>query len=311
MQPLTAASLKGSWGTLLLPINDDDSIDFVRLSDAIDALIEARVSGIYSNGTAGEFYTQTEDEFERISLLLAERCEAAGMPFQIGASHMSAQTSLERARRAAQLKPGALQVILPDWLPVTIDEAVAFLARVAEAAAPCSLVLYNPPHAKQKLTPQEFGQLKARVPALIGVKVAGGGADWFAQMRETMGGLSVFIPGSTLASGILSGAHGAYSNVACLQPAGAQRWYEQIATNAEAALELETRIQSFLRTHVSPLVRDQKYVGGAADKLLAAIGGWADIGVHMRWPYRSIPAEVAQQLRPIAHTHLPELFQAP
>jgi 4-hydroxy-tetrahydrodipicolinate synthase len=48
-----------------------------------------KVSGIYSNGTAGEFYNQTEDEFDQISFLLAEKCNKVQMPFQIGCSHMN------------------------------------------------------------------------------------------------------------------------------------------------------------------------------------------------------------------------------
>ncbi|WP_276500255.1 dihydrodipicolinate synthase family protein [Terrimonas pollutisoli] len=64
--PLTAKELKGNWGTLLLPVNNDDSIDYVRLADEIDYFIDAKLDGIYSNGTAGEFHNQTEDEFDKI-----------------------------------------------------------------------------------------------------------------------------------------------------------------------------------------------------------------------------------------------------
>ena len=63
---LTAKNLKGNWGTLLLPVNIDDSIDYSRLSDEIEYLIHAQPDGIYSNGTAGEFHNQTEEEFYRI-----------------------------------------------------------------------------------------------------------------------------------------------------------------------------------------------------------------------------------------------------
>ena len=80
---------------MLLPINNDDSIDYAMLGALIDNLITVRVYRIYSNGSAGEFYTQTEDDFDRISLLLAEKCHNAGMPFQIGACHMSPQLSRE------------------------------------------------------------------------------------------------------------------------------------------------------------------------------------------------------------------------
>jgi len=35
MRPLTAAELKGNWATLLLPLQDDDSIDFGLLAEGV------------------------------------------------------------------------------------------------------------------------------------------------------------------------------------------------------------------------------------------------------------------------------------
>ena len=82
MRPLKANEIKGTWATLLLPINADDSIDFARLCDEIDRIVVSGAEGVYSNGTAGEFHNQSEDEFDTISQLLAEKCEAAQFPFQ-------------------------------------------------------------------------------------------------------------------------------------------------------------------------------------------------------------------------------------
>ena len=113
MKPLKAHQITGTWATLLLPVNCDESIDYGKLADEIDFLIESGIDGIYSNGTAGEFYAQTDAEFEKISILLAEKCERAKMPFQIGATHTEAQKALKRAKIAAELKPGAIQLIYP------------------------------------------------------------------------------------------------------------------------------------------------------------------------------------------------------
>lgn len=308
MQPLRWNEIVGTWATILLPLNDDDRIDFTRLAGQIDTLIGSGVSGLYSNGTAAEFYSQSEDEFDRISSLLAGRCQAAGMPFQLGASHTSPQTSLERIRRSVSLKPGAFQVILPDWYPVTDAEAITCLARFAEAAHPVGLVLYNPPHAKRVLTPAEFGALKQAVPALRGIKVADGDEAWYAAMREHCRELSVFVPGHRLASGIARGAAGSYSNVACLNPTGAQRWFHLMKSNPPQALEIERRIQAFLAQHILPFGKEQGYCNAALDKLLAAIGGWANIGTRLRWPYRFIPQAEAARLRPVARQLIPELF---
>jgi dihydrodipicolinate synthase/N-acetylneuraminate lyase len=307
MQALTSSQIHGTWGTVLLPINADESIDYERLGDEIDHLIAARLDGLYTNGTAGEFYTQTEQEFNTVAQLVAERCERAGMPFQLGVSHTSAQVSLERLRRAVELRPSAVQVILPDWVALTEEEAIAFLERMAEAAAPVPLVLYNPPHAKRVLDPVGIGRLRAAVPSLVSVKVLDGGPSWYAAIRQHLRDCAVFVPGHHLATGVLNGAQGSYSNVACLSPRGTKRWNNLMYTDIHAALVIERKILAFFQAHIVPIAA-QGYSNPALDKLLAAIGGWANIGMRLRWPYRSIPDEVAHRLAPIAREMMPELF---
>lgn len=307
MRPLLSNEISGTWATLLLPINQDESIDFIRLGDEIDVLLASGVDGIYSNGTAGEFQAQDEAEFDRVQALLADKCEEKGLPFQIGASHMSAQVSLSRIRRAAKLKPGAVQVILPDWVQVTVEEAIAFLQKAAEAADPVGLVLYNPPHAKRLLQPDEYGRISAAVPSLRGIKVAGE-MEWYASIRKQAPALSLFVAGHHLASGYKTGAAGSYSNVACLHPKGAKRWYDQMKTDLPGAIELETRILGFLSNHILPLYFEDHYSAPALDKFLAAIGGWANVGTRIRWPYRWLNESDAIALRPIARNRLPELF---
>ncbi|OHD82275.1 MAG: dihydrodipicolinate synthase family protein [Spirochaetes bacterium RIFOXYC1_FULL_54_7] len=308
MRPLSAKDIRGNWATLLSAWNADGSPDYGRIGHEIDVLIETGVDGIYSNGTAGEFHAQTEEEFTSISELLAGKCNDAGMPFQIGVSHMSAQISLERLRKVVPLAPGAVQLILPDWFPVTQEEALAFLERMADNAGGIGLVLYNPPHAKRRLVPAELGFLADRIPSLVGVKTAGGDDAWYAGMRELIPGLSVFIPGHLLASGIQRGASGAYSNVACLNPAAAQRWFDQMLTDMVAALELESRLCLFMDHYIVPFIRDQAYCNAACDRLMAVMGAWADVGTEMRWPYRSIPVAEARRLRPVARELIPEFI---
>jgi dihydrodipicolinate synthase/N-acetylneuraminate lyase len=142
----------------------------------------------------------------------------------------------------------------------------------------------------------------------VGVKVAGGDAAWYAAMRELAGGLSLFVPGHHLASGVSRGAHGAYSNVACLHPGAAQRWSDQMQDDLAGALEVEGRLQQFMSEHIHPFIADQHYCNAACDRLLAGIGQWADVGPRMRWPYRAIPPTEADRLRPIARSLLPEFF---
>jgi len=310
MKSLKSDQIYGNWATLLLATDYNGAINYSKLSDEIDVLIASRPNGIYSNGTAGEFYSQTEDEFDRVSMMLAEKCEKARIAFQIGVNHTSAQTSLERLRRIRHLQPGAVQVILPDWFPVTLGEAIVFLQKMEEEANGISIILYNPPHAKKQLLPEDWSILKKSVPSLMGLKVFDQNADsvWYRSVNENNEGLSVFIPGHRLATGIKSGASGAYSNMACLNPFAAQKWYEMMKSDLQGALEFEIRINQFMDQLISPFITAEHFPNHACDRFMALLGGWTDVGEYLRWPYRSIPKENIAKIKPIANGIIPEFF---
>jgi dihydrodipicolinate synthase/N-acetylneuraminate lyase len=307
MTPLTASTLRGVWGTVLLPLDGGDGIDGERLAAEIELLAASDLDGVYAHGTAGEFHTLDEAEFDRISRLLAAACDRADRPFQIGASHPIGQVTLGRIARTRELAPGAFQVVLPDWEALSDRECEAFLRRVATVADPVPLVLYNPPHAKTRVGPDLLVRLLDAVPALIGIKVAGGDDAWYDAMRPALERSAVFVPGHHLASGLARGAHGSYSNVAALSPAGAARWYASTRTDPAAAADLERRIGELFTRHIAPWQR-RGYANPALDKFLAKIGGWCDVGLRVRWPYASIPPDAVAPARQAAHDLVPELL---
>jgi dihydrodipicolinate synthase/N-acetylneuraminate lyase len=293
---------------LLLPVDEVERIDQGRLKEEIDILIAAGVDGIYSNGTAGELHNQTEEEFFRVQQLLAEKCHRSGMHFQIGISHPFPIVALERVRQTVSLRPSAFQVILPDWVAAGHEERVIFLRRIAEVAEGIPLVLYNPPHAKSVLPPRDLALLSEAVPTLIGVKVASGDERWYREMREYVKNLSVFVPGHLLATGVEQGvAAGAYSNVACLSPAGAQAWWQLIETDLPEALHIQRRIEEFFDRCIMPY-KQAGYSNPALDKFLAAVGGWGRVGTRLRWPYKWIDEGDVARARVIAKSLLPEFF---
>jgi dihydrodipicolinate synthase/N-acetylneuraminate lyase len=308
MRPLKNNEIFGNWCTLLLPINSDNTVNFSKLKTEIDNLIASKVNGIYSNGTAGEFDSQTENEFDKINVLLAEKCNSGGIPFQIGCSHTSPVISLDRVKRALELKPGAIQVILPDWYPPNMNEMIRYLERIAEVADPVGLVLYNPPHAKRLLSPEEYRLIMQAGIPLVGCKVAGGDERWYAGMKKVAPELSLFVAGHTLATGFRLGANGSYSNVACLNPKAAQRWYEMMISDMGNAIELEKRIQIFICRDIIPYMTEREFSSQAIDKFLAAIGNWADIGTRLRWPYQGIDEKEINKIRTHCKEILPEFF---
>jgi dihydrodipicolinate synthase/N-acetylneuraminate lyase len=307
MTRLDRTSLRGTWGTVLLPLDDADRIDGGRLQHELDRLTSVGLDGIYAHGTAGEFHELSEDEYDLVSTVVARHATATRVPFQLGAGHMSARLSLDRIRRAAQFAPDAIQVILPDWVPTQPGEAIAALSGMAAAAGDIPLVLYNPPHAKTQLDVAALLRLAEEVPQVIGIKVAGGDAGWYRAMRPVTARLAVFVAGHTLATGLAQGAAGSYSNVACLSPAGAVAWQVMMRSEPDRAAAVERRLQDFLAEYITPL-QQRGYNNAALDKTLAHIGGWADVGTRVRWPYRSVPETEATALRPVARAAVPELI---
>lgn len=308
MNPLRTETPHGVWGTALLPIDANDEIDWPRLTAELELLVTSPLHGVYAHGTAGEFHTLSELEFDRVSELVAEHATHAGKPFQLGASHPSAQLTVRRIERTKALEPGAFQVILPDWLRLSDRECTRFLSRIADIAAPVPLVLYNPPHAKTAVWPDQIERLLDAVPTLIGIKVAGGNDDWYDSMANVLGRCAVFVPGHRLATGVTRGARGSYSNIAALSPAGAARWYATIARDPGLAIDIERRIGELFDLHIAPL-QNAGISDPALDKFLATVGGWTDVGLRIRWPYDAAPAAAVEPARAAARHLLPELFE--
>ncbi len=300
--------LEGIWGAVLLAIDARGEIDWTATGETLDILCGSGVNGVYTNGTAGEFHVQTEAEFDRLSEATAAAAGRAGIPFQLGVCHANPRVARERLLRIAGLAPDAVQIVLPDWWPPSLAEAERFVAGMAEAAGSIPLVLYNPPHAKRRLTLAEIAALKRTAPSLIGAKLPGGDAAWYAEMRARLPDMAVFIPGHFMASGCSSGGRGSYSNVACLSPRGAVRWWNQLLSDLDAALAFEPRVVGFIEKHMIPLRASEALSDVALDKAMAAAGGWAPLTQRLLWPYASASEEAVKTIAAAARRELPELF---
>ncbi|MFD2262873.1 dihydrodipicolinate synthase family protein [Lacibacterium aquatile] len=297
---------RGVWGAVMLAIDGKGEIDWGATEATIAKLCDAGVAGVYSNGTACEFHCQTEAEFDRLSELVASVAGKAKVPFQIGISQSNPRVARDRLRRISGIGAAGAQFTPPDWWAPSEDEVTRFVEGLAEAAPQMPLILYNPPHSKRRLTLEQIAALRTAVPTLIGAKLPAGDADWYAEMRRLLPGFSVFVPGHTLASGYAQGAHGSYSNVACLSPKGALSWWEQIRRDPEGALALQARIQAFITDRVLPFRARYNVSDAGLDKAIAAAGGWGNISPRLLWPYSSVPEAEIAPLASAARAAFPE-----
>jgi len=78
-------------------------------------------------------------------------------------------------------------------------------------------------------------------------------------------------------------------------------------TDMPAALELEGRLRTFMTERIEPYIH-AGYANFVCDRFLALVGGWADIGDVVRWPYLGIPTSDVERIREIVAATLPEFL---
>jgi len=303
MLPLDKSTLQGIWSTILLPYCENGDIDWENIQLQLQALKRSGVSGIYFNGTAGEFFSQTDEEYSRLLGTVSRFCDEHSIPYQAGASHAHPAGTLKRVAEAQSQHPGAIQVILPEWISLNWDEIIQYFLRVAQEAYPVPLVVYNPPNAKRVLTPPEWLSLAKSVRGIIGIKVLGGDALWYKEMEPASEFLSIFVAGTRLATGLIKGcATGSYSNVACFSPRGAVDWHRIMLEDPQRALNHEAIIQNAFNEALGPY--RGKYSHTAMDKALACAGKWGPKSPTVRWPLASFSMKEVEGISSVLNQHL-------
>lgn len=79
-------------------------------------------------------------------------------------------------------------------------------------------------------------------------------------------------------------------------------------TDMKEALAVQVGILEFFEECIVPF-KEAGYSNPALDKFLAAIGGWANIGTRLRWPYQWISEEEIKPARIKVKKYLPRWFQ--
>ena len=99
---------EGIWGAILLPVKND-KIDWIAFEEQVNILCDSNVHGIYTKGTAAECHNQTEDEFDKLSNIVASIAKKKNKQFQLGLSHTNPRICRERAKRLTSLNPNELR----------------------------------------------------------------------------------------------------------------------------------------------------------------------------------------------------------
>ena len=311
MARLTADEIHGIWAGVTMAWDENYRFDEDTYARNTERTIAAKVHGVYTTGSTGEFYALDFDEFCRMVDIQCELCGKAGMPLQIGCcSDATAKTIRLLEYAAGKDEVGAAQLNVPYWMKLTDRELIQFFKDIYGACPDLPLVHYNVPRAKRFLLGPDYQRVLEAAPSLVGVKFTFAGG-YFTQLQQAIAmtpNLSYFVGENLLASAMMLGARGCYSSLIATDPAFMLKLYAlSEARKWDEAIVMQQRSQKFFDDACDFIEgRGEGGIDPVFDKGLAVASGCLLGHQRCRPPYIGWSDETVTALRQWLKDNYPE-----
>ncbi len=160
--------IQGIFTPNLVPFLDDGSINEDELRRMINWLIEKGVSGLYPNGSTGEFIRLSFAERKRVIQIVAEETRGR-VPILAGAAESNLTMILDACQTYADLGCVAVSITGPYYYKVS-QESIEHFFREAARRSPIDIVLYNIPQFSNEISVPVLTRLALDCPRIVGVK---------------------------------------------------------------------------------------------------------------------------------------------
>ena len=198
-------TLTGVYVPLITPFDIDDTVALDALAAVAQEVLDDGATGIVALGTTAEPTSLTDAEQRDVLAVLLSVCTERSAPLLVGASTISALTTLGEHPGVT----GALSLVPPFLRPGEAGVLAHFAALTA--VSPVPLVAYHVPYRTgQQLSARALREI-AGLPGVVGVKYAVGGIDssTIELMADPPAGFSILGGDDAFISPLLAlGAHG-------------------------------------------------------------------------------------------------------
>lgn len=163
---------EGIYTPIVTPHRDDFSIDYERLAEVVDFLIEGGVHGIISAGTTGEYYAQTYEERLELMQFIKKRIKGR-VSFIVGTGALRTEDSIAYAEAAVATGADALLVATPPY-SIPTERENALHAQAIDRVANLPILLYNYPGRMGAMMGEEYLDRVGRSPNFCAIKESSG-----------------------------------------------------------------------------------------------------------------------------------------
>ncbi len=160
--------IQGIFVPNLVPFDNDGRINEGELRRLINWLIEKGVSGLYPNGSTGEFIRLSFEERKRVIQIVAEE-NRGRVPILAGAAENNISMILEACRAYADWGCTAVSITGPYYYKVSQESIEHFFREIARQT-PIDIVLYNIPQFSNEISVPVLTRLALDCPRIVGVK---------------------------------------------------------------------------------------------------------------------------------------------
>ncbi len=165
---MKSAPIQGIFTPNVVPFHDDHRINEGELRRYTNWLIEKGITGLYPNGSTGEFIRISFEQRLRVVEIMAD--EAKGrVPILAGAAEPNIDMVLEACKRYADLGCRAVSVTGPYYFKVS-QHSIEHYFRELAAKSPIDILLYNIPQFSNEISLDVVKRLAADCPRIVGIK---------------------------------------------------------------------------------------------------------------------------------------------
>ncbi len=219
----------GSIVALVTPFDDRDRLDEKKLRELVEIQITQGTGGIVPCGTTGESPTLSYEEHYRVIEVVIEAA-ARRVPVIAGSGSNSTSETLALTEHAKAMGADAALIITPYYNKPTQEGLYQHYRKVAESVD-IPILIYNvPARTGVSIEPETVLRL-ARIPNIVGVKVASGNLDQVSRMLAGAPNLDILSGDDSLTVPMMAiGGKGVISVVANIAPG-------KVAAMTRAALD--------------------------------------------------------------------------
>ncbi len=160
---------------MVTPLDDNQKISYSRTDKLLDKLLSYDINGIFILGTNGEAYALTEDEKLDFAKHVIEYVNHRKQVF-VGTGLNSTSETIAFSKKVAELKPDALSVVTPYFVPSTQEELINHFNKLADSVD-VPIILYNMPGKTGVNIDPETVQELSKNKNIVGVKDSSGNID--------------------------------------------------------------------------------------------------------------------------------------